>query len=306
MKLTNRDNNLLIFCLLIIAIVAFLFYLGNYKFEKKEKENAQKFLELQNSFINAPIEAKAFIVYDTTQNKEIYNKNGDAVLPLASLAKTMTAIISLKENSLDQKISISANALNQEGNYGFSIGEEFNIIDLVKLTLIGSINDSAQALAESVKNYLNKMNLEAKKHNLSNTLFLNTTGLDINKEKTNLSKAAGAYGTAKEINQLAIYATIRYPLIFKATALPEIKIKSNLGKIYTIKNTNEIIEKIPNVLFSKTGYTEIAGGNLSIIFLNNANHKIAITLLGSTKEGRFTDMEQLVNLSYNIGYATSN
>lgn len=306
MKLQNKDNNLLIFVLLILAIVAFLFYLGDYKLNQIQKKEAEKFLQLQDAFANTPILAKAFTVYDITDQKEIYSKNGDERLPLASLTKTMTTLVALKENPREQLISISPLALNQEGNYGFSLGEKFNLVDLVKLTLIGSINDGAFALAESTGNYLSKMNERAKRYGLKNTLFLNPTGLDLSDGKSGLPAQAGAYGTAKEANQMAIYANLLYPEIFQATVLPEIKIKSNLGKIYTVKNTDLVLDKIPNLLFSKTGLTDIAGGNLSVIFANKAKHKIAITLLGSTQEGRFTDMEKLVNLSYDIGYADSN
>jgi D-alanyl-D-alanine carboxypeptidase len=54
---------------------------------------------------------------------------------------------------------------------------------------------------------------------------------------------------------------------------------------------------MPNILFSKTGYTVLAGGNLTIIFKDKMKHDIAITVLGSTISGRFSDMEKLVNIS---------
>lgn len=274
--------------------MAFMFLNETSKENKFYRKKEEKFNFLQKSFSQAEIEAKAFYVYDLTEQKEIYGKNANEILPLASLAKTMTAFISLK-NSEDEEIKISPLAIKEEGDYGFSIGEKFNKKELVKLTLLGSINDSAFALIENIDNYLEKMNLMAKKFNLDTLLFLNATGLDLSKEK------ASAFGSAQEINFLNIYFQSKYPEISKATTLAEIKIKSNLGKIYTLKNTNLIIDKIPNPIFSKTGYTEIAGGNLSIIFINKANHKIAITLLGSSRNGRFSDMEKLVNLSYTIG-----
>jgi D-alanyl-D-alanine carboxypeptidase len=81
------------------------------------------------------------------------------------------------------------------------------------------------------------------------------------------------------------------------TTLPEITFKSETKYIHKIKNTNIIIEKIPNLFFSKTGFTTLAGGNLTVVFENKAGHILAITLLGSTKEGRFSDMGKLVEIA---------
>lgn len=298
-NLFNRDNNLLFFALIIISVVAFLFFLQNDKLNKIAEKKEAEFLTLQNTFAESEITAKAFAVFDLTDYKEIYSKNGDEILPIASLTKTMSVLIALKENSKDKIITISSEALAQKDYYGFSLGEKFKMEDLIPITLAGSINDSSYALVENIPNILEKMNDRAKRFGMNETYFLNTTGLDL--EKENMPVEAGVFGSARNMNTLAMYANLMYPEIFKEATAPEIKITSNLGKIYTIKNTNEIVDKIPNLLFSKTGYTDIAGGNLSIIFINPNEHKIAISLLNSTKKDRFFDMEKLVNLSYNIG-----
>ena len=81
--------------------------------------------------------------------------------------------------------------------------------------------------------------------------------------------------------------------------MPEINLKSESGFEHNFKNTNILIGKIPNLLFSKTGFTEIAGGNLVVIFKDKGGREIAVTLLGSTFDGRFADMEKIVNILYN-------
>ena len=72
------------------------------------------------------------------------------------------------------------------------------------------------------------------------------------------------------------------------------------GTLHTLQNTNQIIDVVPNPLLSKTGFTDLAGGNLVIVFDAGINHPVAIVVLGSTKEERFTDVRALVNetLSY--------
>jgi D-alanyl-D-alanine carboxypeptidase len=65
-------------------------------------------------------------------------------------------------------------------------------------------------------------------------------------------------------------------------------------KRYSAENTNVVIDKIPNLIASKTGYTDLAGGNLVIAFDAGLNHPIIISVLGSTEKGRFSDVLQLV------------
>ena len=103
---------------------------------------------------------------------------------------------------------------------------------------------------------------------------------------------------------MTMYALKAYPEIFKASVLPEINVKSESGFDHNIKNTNNIIDKIPNLLFSKTGFTPLAGGNLTIIYKNKYEHNIAITVLGSTSEGRFSDIEKIIDTLYNLDYGS--
>jgi len=63
---------------------------------------------------------------------------------------------------------------------------------------------------------------------------------------------------------------------------------------YFANNTNIFVDKIPNLIASKTGFTDLAGGNLVIAFNADINRPIIISVLGSTEEGRFTDVLQLI------------
>jgi D-alanyl-D-alanine carboxypeptidase len=54
------------------------------------------------------------------------------------------------------------------------------------------------------------------------------------------------------------------------------------------------VNRFPDLLLSKTGYTDLAGGNLVIVYDAGINHPIAIVVLGSTEDGRFTDVSQLI------------
>jgi D-alanyl-D-alanine carboxypeptidase (penicillin-binding protein 5/6) len=291
----TKENYFLFFILIVLALEAVLFSVGNNKlnivFEKEEK----KMEKTQEMLANIPIQAKAFSIYDQTLNKKIYGKNDKEEMPIASLVKIMTVITALNNHQVDDIVSISPEAIKQEGDYGFFVNEKFTIGDLAKFTLIGSANDGAYTLiTEDGDDFLEKMNNKARKIGMENTLFFNFTGLDIDEG------FAGAYASAEDVNIMAMYALKAYEDVFRASIMPEIKIKSESGKEHSIKNTDTILEKIPNILFSKTGFTPLAGGNLTVIYKDKYEHTIAITVLGSTQEERFSDVEKIIDALYNL------
>ena len=293
-----EKNNFLFFILIIFALEAILFSIGNEKLDTAFLNKENEFVKIQKALADIPVQAKAFSVYDETLNRKIYGKNDNAIMPIASLAKIMTIVTILNNRNTDDTILVSAKAIKEEGDYGLFVNEKFKIRDLAKFTLIGSANDGAYALSESKNNLLEKINNKVRKIGMQNTLFLNFTGLDINEN------FSGAYASAQDVNVMTMYALKAYPEIFKASVLPEINVKSESGFDHNIKNTNNIIDKIPNLLFSKTGFTPLAGGNLTIIYQNEYKHNIAITVLGSTPEGRFSDMEKIIDTLYNLGYGS--
>ncbi|MDQ3075653.1 MAG: hypothetical protein M3Q34_00805 [bacterium] len=298
-QITKYESSLLV-VLVMVAIFGYIFLNENKKrsneLERVHLEQIRKVTEVENEtkreIENLDILATAISVYDVDLDKKIYGKNDTTVKPLASLAKTLTVLVALNTNSYND-ITVTENALQEEGDYGLKESETWGVADLAKFTLVLSANDGASALSRNDRNFLNKMNIEAKYIGMKDARFLNVTGLDIDEE------LAGAYGSAVDANKMAIHALEKYPNIFKATILPELQLKSKSGFSYNIKNTNPSVEEIPNIEFSKTGFTDLAGGNLTIIFRNINGHKIAVTLLGSTFSGRFLDIEKIVHVLYN-------
>jgi D-alanyl-D-alanine carboxypeptidase len=284
-------NKNLLFCIIFfIAVEGIFFNITNSKITNDFKNEELRISKVQNLLESTPIIAKSYSIYDITTGRKIYGKNDNVPMPLASLAKTMAISVALSDYKQTDEVSISRNAIKQEGDFGIFENEKWNIYDLAKLTLICSANDGVYAITEKNPNYLKKMNDKARRLGMNNATFFNYTGLDINESM------AGAYASAEDANLMASYALKSNPDVFNATTLREIILKSNSGFTHNVKNTDIILDKIPNVLFSKTGYTGLAGGNLTIIFKDTEGHNIAITVLGSTFSGRFIDMEKLVNV----------
>jgi D-alanyl-D-alanine carboxypeptidase len=291
----NNQNYLLIFIVLVLALVAVLFFQGNSKLEEDYRIGLENEEKIKSVLDEVPVLAKAVSIHNMDTGRKIYGKNDEVMMPIASLVKIMTVIVGLSSKDKEGTISISQNAISQTGDYGLFSQENWKTQDVAKFTLVSSANDGAYAFAESDMNgFLKEMNDKARRLGMERTIFSNVTGLDMSLDM------AGALASATDVNTMAIYGWRSYPEVFYSTTNSEINLSSTYGVNHSFKNTNPIVSNIPNLMFSKTGYTEIAGGNLTVIFLNKKGEKIIVTVLGSTFDGRFSDMEKLVNVLYDL------
>jgi D-alanyl-D-alanine carboxypeptidase len=248
---------------------------------------------VEEPILNINVDAKAVYVKNLNTGKVLYAKNEDAVLPLASLTKIMTAVVAIKNADNDQLIKITDEDLATEGEYYLYSQEVFKLKDLIKMTMAGSVNDTATALSGVLNNkesFINEMNNTAKQIGLGNSYFKNPTGLDSN------VFTASARGSAKDIATLLQYALINYPEIFDSTTINRVSVRSTDGIIHTVDNTNKITDQIPGLIGSKTGYTDLAGGNLALIVDRGLNEPVVIVILGSTNTTtRFDDALKILD-----------
>jgi D-alanyl-D-alanine carboxypeptidase len=240
------------------------------------------------------ITAKAAYVYDVKAKRALYNKEADMVLPLASITKLMTSLIATELIDGTTTVKIPKAAVQQDGASGLREGEQISSRSLTDYSVIASSNDAAFALGAAVGKaiggtdpnsvFTQSMNIRAEQLKLSSMKFYNPTGLDISVTE------AGAYGSARDVTFLMEYILDNYPDLLNPTTETSVKIYSEDGAYYLAENTDPVISKIPNLLASKTGYTDLAGGNLTIAFDAGFNRPIIITVLGSSFSGRFNDV----------------
>ncbi len=232
--------------------------------------------------------AQAAVVYDPVGEQILYEKNMSAVLPLASLTKLIAAEAVLKHQPAETEVSISAAALAPEGDWGFWVGEAWPVGDLVYFALAASSNDAIAAAAESLgADYIATINLEAKKLDLDTIRVLNPTGLDESLH------TAGGYGSAHDVALLAAAFMQEHPTFFEVTAAPYATI-SHGSRVLTATSTAGPLLDIPGLIGAKTGYTDLAGGNLVAAFDLELGRPLIIAVLGSTREGRFADVKTLL------------
>lgn len=251
------------------VMVSFIFYpkiletgkilLANNKNNQEIEKNETR----QNSFDDIILEARAAYVFDLLKNQPIFDFNAYSQLPLASLTKIMTAVVASESLPEPERVEVKEN---------------------FERALIASSNEDAMTLAMASlpfleKNFVGAMNDKAKDIGLNQTHYLNETGLDISQ---NLN---GGYGSAADIVKLMKYFLENNPELSGITTKLD-------------KNKNIDAPKTLRLIASKTGYTDLSGGNLAVVFDAGFGHPIAVVVLGSSKEGRFTDVQKLIEATF--------
>ncbi len=253
---------------------------------------------VESAFDDIRIGAEGAIVWDITTQRVIFNKNADEQFPLASITKLMTALVAYELLNPDDSVFISQRSLLESGDSGFIDGEEFTVQNLMDLTLISSSNDGAFALgarageaittSDSESAFVTAMNLRAEELGLDNTIFKNTTGLDIS------ATTPGAYGSARDVAHLMEYMLLNASDVVIQTSQESTQVINEDGAAHLAHNTNTDVHDIQGLIASKTGYTPLAGGNLVIAFNAGLNRPVVVVVLGSTPSGRFEDVRALV------------
>lgn len=289
---------------LLVMALACLWYLG-----KGEEVPAPVVLEATTTApftLQKPLYAKAAYVYDVSHGKVLFERNGELQLPLASITKLMTALTASDALGSTDAVVITDEALAEEGPSGLSSGEKWSFKNLLDFTLVASSNDGAHAIAGAagalvrkappgekddtgaVRTFVEKMNSNARTLGMTQTYFLNPTGLDETEGQ------GGAYGSARDVATLMSYMLRAKPELLSETRNLGVSVPNLMGEIKTVKNTNQDIGNFPLLIASKTGFTDLAGGNLAIAFDAGLATPIVVVVLGSTEEGRFVDAENLV------------
>lgn len=272
----------------------------------KEKFQAQKVAveERPLKFSDLKLIAKSAVVFDVKSGEIIYEKNPDQALPIASISKLMTAYAASVLLPLDSVVTINSAEATTVSSAGLIAGERWKLSDLIAFTLVSSSNGGAQAIADDTErvsqtDFVAQMNGMAKEIGLVNTVFRNPTGLDVLEESV-----SGSYSTAREVALLYSHIFNNSPEILTGTNKPFLSKYSLDNTKHSVANTNGLIAKIPSLISSKTGTTNLAGGNIAFIFSPRPNHPVAVVVLGSTPDGRYSDASKL--LSATLGHFNKN
>lgn len=297
MRISNKISIIAIAAMLALSsLFIYISFKGVYKTIASQEESAEALQQLiltkpKNLFRDIKIEGQAAYVLDIKTGRVLYQKNAEQSLPLASITKVMTALVAKEKGGDDKEIIIDSQALATDGESGLKEGEKWKLNELLGYTLIVSSNDGAVAIANALggTSFINMMNSKARELNLDSLRFINPTGLDT----ANFSDTGGR-GSAKDVATLFADIYTEYPDLLEPTTHQSETFHSETFT-HEGKNTDIIVSSIPRMLASKTGYTQLAGGNLGIIFDAGNDRPVAVVVLGSSYDGRFSDVLRLAS-----------
>ncbi len=303
MDQTNFLKENKVFILIAIIAVFFLLFLLNNEDKKiVGGTKTEQIIEIKipdyQSVLNG-IQAKSFYVYDVLEKKVIFSKNEHLKLPLASITKLMSGLVILDIMPDTTIITIGKEDIDIEGDSGLKIGEKWKLKDLLEYSLMTSSNDGMHAMASSLNYYLTlnskdtieTMNERARLLNLNDTFFINETGLDVD------NNMSGAYSSAYDVSLLLENVIKNNPALISGTNNQKKDFVSESKIKHTAENTNVSVNEISGLLASKTGMTNLAGGNLAVVFDAGFMHPIVVVVLGSTIDGRFADVVKLSKIT---------
>jgi D-alanyl-D-alanine carboxypeptidase len=250
-------------------------------------------------YLRESLVAQAAVVVDTTNHALLYDYRANEALPLASITKVMTALAAKSLLQGNDSVRITEAAMQTEGFDALNLGEVWSVDTLVDYMLITSSNRAARALRDAGEreldnrkqgiDFIEYMNATAQRIGMTQSVFKNETGLDTNKDTV-----ATNFGSAADVARLFAYVLTNEPHLLEATENERDTLRSSNGAAHTAISTNKALAEIPGLIGGKTGFTDVAGGNLAIAFDVEQGHPIIAVVLGSGKDERFTDMLTLV------------
>lgn len=259
------------------------------------------------------INAEGAISVELSTGKVVYEKNAHEKMYPASTTKVMTALLVLENCSLDEKATVSYEAIQAVpsgySNANLQVGEELTIKDLLYVLMIPSANEAANVLAEhvagSVESFATMMNTKAEELGCETTHFVNPNGVH---DENHYSSAYDLYLITREAMK---NETFRKIVSTSKCTLPPTEIYPENDR--TFVNTNKLIvynnsNKPDNYYYKdcigvKTGFTSQAGNCLISASSRDGLEFINVVLNAKlTDDGlsyRFLDSIELFDYDYN-------
>ena len=178
------------------------------------------------------------LVFDANAGQAIYSKGADAVTPIASVTKLMTAMVILDgAQPMDEMLSVDIGDIDLlKGSHSrLRLGSELSRHDMLRLALMASENRAASSLARHYPGgtlaFVAAMNEKARSLGMTHTHFNDPTGL-----------SSENVATAHDLARM-VQAAADYPLIREFTTTPSHYVEVQpTGQLLGFNNTNSLVK----------------------------------------------------------------
>jgi D-alanyl-D-alanine endopeptidase (penicillin-binding protein 7) len=217
--------------------------------------------------------ATSYSVQDIDTGEILQSKNANEVRSIASITKLMSAIVFLdSQPNLSETITVkSIRGISTR----IPNNTRLTYAELLHLSLMSSDNLAAKTLAVNYPGgeyqHIRDMNVKASSLGMNNTSYTDPTGLF----DTNVS-------TAQDLTKLIKHAE-NYPIVRSFSTSPNYRIAVSGKKRpqnIEFRTTNHLVLLNPDIIISKTGWIQKAGGCL-VMLIQHQGHRVAVILLNS-------------------------
>ena len=241
--------------------------------------------------------AKAALLMDYDSGDILYEQNADTRLQIASMVKIMTLNLCFEELDkgtfgLDSDIEVSEHAAGMGGSQAFLDAHcTYKAGELIKSIIVASANDSCVAMAEhiagSVEGFVARMNEKAKALNLSDTNFVNCTGLP----------APNEYSSAHDVGVMA-RELFSHPQFFDYSNIWMFDFVHPSGRTTSLTNTNKLVRFYEGCDGGKTGFTNEALSCLAATATRNGSRFISVIIGAPTAKERNAEVSKMFNNAF--------
>ena len=236
-----------------------------------------------------------------------YGRGADEQVKIASITKVMTAILTVENCKMDEKVTVS-NAAATVGNStaGLLEGDELTVEQALRGLMIPSGNDAAIVLAEYVgkkidpktkdaeATFVKAMNERAKKLGCTGTVFENPHGLDFDEWAGDMHSTA--HDVALMMQEAMKNDTIR-EIVASEDSWIEVTGADGSDHSHSMDTHNYLLGQDGNI-GGKTGTTDDAGYCFAGAYNRDGDEIYTIVLNSTTTDQRFTDTATLANWYY--------
>ena len=261
--------------------------------------NPKNTVQIRDTFSNSinyssqpSVNARAALVMDAQTGEVLYSKNSNMSVPIASITKLMTAVVTADARlNMSEEITLEsidfAGAGGKNSSSTLRVGDTMNRAEALLFALMKSENPAAAALARTYPGgrpaFIAAMNAKARQLGMTSTRYAESTGLDPH----NVS-------SARDLGIL-VSAASQYGLIRQFSTTPAYDF--NLGyRMLKSNNTNALVRNGGwNINLSKTGYINEAGRCVVMHTTVNSRPAVVVLLGASSSQARTNDATNLLN-----------
>lgn len=232
------------------------------------------------------VDCASAILVEPESGQIIFAQNADEMRPVASVTKLMTILLALEavdsgRAALQDVVTVSKNASGMGGSQILlDTGEQQTYSQLLKSVIVGSANDSAVAIAEylygSEQLFVEYMNERAEELGMTNTVYMNCTGLPVK----------GQYTTARDTAALAC-EVFKHDTYYQYSTVWLEDFDHGDGRKTQLTNTNKLTRLYEGCDGGKTGSTDEAGYCFAATAKRGGMRLVAVVLGSTSSTKRF-------------------